>query len=384
MGRVLLFKVKDICYSSLYTFTDCLFDALRRMGHDVDVYDISKSVNIRSFLSKSYDAVIDFNSTFPEQKLDNGVSIVRSFQGPFYNYLLDHPLYYHTQLSVPVPQNVICIDRRHAFYVQKYYPEVQSVRFMPLGMMPAEEARIRPLKERPIDLLFTGTYTPFSFVEHKLSQVNPDARHDIFEILGYMKGDTGLPMEDAMQQFLAKRGKTIPDKMFRQFMYYYYLADTAAAAWVREYVIEMIAESGIPLTVCGHSWEMLRRQKDNRPYSNMTVLPEVSYEESLNLSYDAKILLNIMPWFKDGIHDRVLTAMGHGCVCCSDETGIMNELFAGQYLNYQIPNVNELPSMLQRALSKSSELQNVVFENRRFVTENMSWDSVVSSLFSSN
>lgn len=356
MGRFLLIRSKGTSYESFYTFTDCLYHALRRCGADVDVFDESKSANIRIFTGKSYDAVIDFNSSLPDKRLDDGTPLLSALDGPFINYILDHPLYFHDQLSQKVSQHVICIDRKHVEYLKRFYPELKSVSFAPLPMMPSDESNIKSIKDRRIDILFTGTYTSPEYIQRKLSGMNPDARRDVFEILSYMQADTDLTIEDAMMRFLETRSKKIPDKMFRQFMHYYHIADTAAAAWARDMVVRTILNAGIRLSVCGHGWNSLKRY-DNTVYDNLEIIPEVSYHRSVDMAYDAKILLNVMPWFKDGIHDRILTAAGHGAVILSDETPVLNELLGDSYMGFGLNRLEDLSDKIRKILSDTDYAQ---------------------------
>lgn len=379
MGRFLLIRSKGVCYESFYTFTDCLYHALRRCGADVDVYDESKSANIRLFLSKSYDAIIDFDSTLPGKKLDDGMQIVSAFDGPFINYIVDHPLYFHSQLSAEVPQHVICIDRRHVSYIQKYYPEVESVSFAPLPMMPVNINDIKSIKDRPIDILFTATYTSPQFIQNKLSQINPDARHDVFEILSYMQADTSLTMEDAMSKFLKIRDKNIPDNMFRQFMQYYYLADTAVAAWARDIVVRAILNTGQKLTVCGHGWNDFKRY-DKTPYDNLEILPETGYHRAADMAYNAKILLNVMPWFKDGVHDRVFTAAGHGAVCISDETDVLDKIMGDSYVSFNHSRLEDLSCKIKKVLFDDDYATSLVATAYNKVSEDYSYNEFAKRL----
>ena len=381
-GEILLIRSKGVCYESFYTFTDCLYHALRRYGADVDVFDESKSANIRLFIGKSYDAVIDFDSTLPSKRLEDGTPYISALDGPFINYLLDHPLYFHDQLSQKVPQHVICIDRRHVSYLQKYYPELLSVSFAPLPMMPYNTADIKQIKDRKINLLFTGTYTSSGFIQRKLSDINPDARRDVFEILSYMQADTNLAIEDAMQKFLDTRGKTISNKMFRQFLQYYYLADTAAAAWARDIVIRAILDKGIVLTVCGHGWNELKRY-NNTYYDNLKILPEVSYHQSVDMAYNTKVLLNVMPWFKNGIHDRVFTAAGHGAVCMSDTTQVLDEIMGDYYIGYSLDKLENLYDKIKMVLNDTDYAQQLADMAKDIVRESYSFDAFAESLCNS-
>ena len=40
---------------------------------------------------------------------------------------------------------------------------------------------------------------------------------------------------------------------------------------------------------------------------------------------DARIALNVMPWFKDGAHDRVFTAMLQGTAALTDDSRYLRE-----------------------------------------------------------
>ena len=379
MGRFLLIRSKGTSYESLYTFTDCLYHALRRCGADVDVFDESKSANIRIFTGKSYDAIIDFNSTMPDKRLDDGTPVLSALDGPFINYLLDHPLYFHDQLSQNVSQHVVCIDRRHAAYLKRFYPELKSVSYAPLPMMPSDERDIKSIKDRSIGILFTGTYTSFELVQRKLSGMNPDARRDVFEILSYMQADTNLTMEDAMTRFLETREKKIPDKIFRQFMHYYHMADAAAAAWARDIVVRAILNAGIKLSVCGHGWNSLRRY-DNTPYDNLEIIPEVTYHRSVDMAYDAMIILNVMPWFKDGIHDRVLTAAGHGAVILSDETSALNELLGDSYVSFSLERLEDLSDKIGKVLRDTDYAQKLVGEAYTRTIDSCSYEAFAAML----
>lgn len=40
---------------------------------------------------------------------------------------------------------------------------------------------------------------------------------------------------------------------------------------------------------------------------------------------DAKVSLNVMPWFKDGAHDRVFNSILNGAVCVTDPSRYLEE-----------------------------------------------------------
>ena len=118
------------------------------------------------------------------------------------NILVDHPLYYHAKLAklseerrnhVVSPDEdkmtLICIDRDHAAYIRRFYPEIHVV-FMPLAgnrlfhweePFPTEE--ILPLEEREYDLVFTGNHVTVEEIERRVDAADAEYRTFYREIM---------------------------------------------------------------------------------------------------------------------------------------------------------------------------------------------------------
>ena len=60
----------------------------------------------------------------------------------------------------------------------------------------------------------------------------------------------------------------------------------------------------------------------------------MSYRDSLSAIAESAFVLNVMPWFKSGIHDRVLNAMYNGAVSITD------------YIAYSLDRIEALPDLL--------------------------------------
>ena len=83
-----------------------------------------------------------------------------------------------------------------------------------------------------------------------------------------------------------------------------FLADVYVRALCRERVLEAAAKSGLPVRIFGEKYQ----ESSIGEFSNVTVLPQMSYRDSLSAIAESAFVLNVMPWFKSGIHDRVLNA----------------------------------------------------------------------------
>lgn len=76
-------------------------------------------------ISDSRTAILDFNSLLPRMVLDDGTPYVDRLAGPFFDYILDHPLFHYQGLSSGVKNlHAIVLDEAQQKYVEKYYEKV--------------------------------------------------------------------------------------------------------------------------------------------------------------------------------------------------------------------------------------------------------------------
>ena len=82
--------------------------------------------------------------------------------------------------------------------------------------------------------------------------------------------------------------------------------DWAIRMYQRERVITVLAEAGYELYLLGRGWE-------NHPcaqYPNVHRIDDrIPYGQTLAYMADAKINLNVFPWFKSGTHDRIFNTL---------------------------------------------------------------------------
>lgn len=91
---------------------------------------------LERYIGKEYAAVIDFNSKLPRLMCDDATYYLDTIQAPFFNYILDNPLYHHATLQCPLQRyHVLLVDEEHAAYVRKHYPHIQGTHMLSLGAM---------------------------------------------------------------------------------------------------------------------------------------------------------------------------------------------------------------------------------------------------------
>ncbi|MBQ3902288.1 MAG: hypothetical protein II745_02815, partial [Lachnospiraceae bacterium] len=146
--RGLIFSTRDLCYYSASFFADRIADSLEEKGESIVRADIPEDTaegeieeTLLKLSNERFDFILDFNSKLPRMKNEKGVPYLDTIMSveddnvpaPFYNYILDHPLYHHPGLSQALKNyHAIVIDRSHGRYIEKYYPKVKEVIYRPL------------------------------------------------------------------------------------------------------------------------------------------------------------------------------------------------------------------------------------------------------------
>lgn len=93
----------------------------------------------------------------------------------------------------------------------------------------------------------------------------------------------------------------------------------------------MLVDAGIQVDVFGKGWDELTCGHPE----NMILHPQTTSEECLKAIAASKISLNVMPWFKDGAHDRVFNSILNGTVSVTDTSKYLcGELKEGQGVCY--------------------------------------------------
>jgi hypothetical protein len=389
---ILILKSKNLCYNSTGYFADILCDALEKSGYEADICDISDCnfnpdnctseaySKLVQACNKLYDAIIDFNSTLPLLKNADGSYFLNTLSTPFFNYLLDHPLYYHDCL-LPEIKNyfVLCIDKDHVDYIREFYPHIQGVTFLPLAAMRTTDDCI-DYEQRPISLLFTGTYTSPHYLDYLISGASSEFQSVVFSLIDIMKADSSISIEKAFALYLAKENKNISNANHAAALNQLYIADTYMHAYSRDIIIRHILNQGIAVEAYGNGWKELTATYPSTLHEH----PPISFAVSLMLLGKSKMSLNILPAFKSGPHDRIFSAMYNKTLCVTDTNSYLDTAFSDNEL-LRIPNtdsavLDKICLQIQQ-LQKQPELAKPII-NRAYdnVCTNHLWENRIKTL----
>ena len=385
--HILMFKVKSVCYDSTFYLADLYGRVLESLGHQVTYFnsDTEPLTAMDRFTGMHFDAMLDFNSLLPNLETDTDDLFLNTIDAPFYNYILDHPLYHNKQLKAPLSRyHVICLDTEHADYIRRYYPHIRSVQVLPLCGLPfltekdsygvsklfggaaleTVDYSYRCVEEVPKvhDIVFTGTYSDSNMIYQRIKGFWDPLSGQMVRMIEMLLADPSLNQEQALIRLLEEMqiplsGIYVPDHLYALFM-----VDMYVKSCFRERILEQILATGRTVSVYGGMWDVW----ETRYRAQLDIHEMVPFKDSPHVLAGAWISLNVMPWFKAGIHDRILTAMRSGTVSLTDDSKMLATYFVPgeDLLVYQLDQLEKLPEQVEYYLEHKNALRHIAGQGR--------------------
>ena len=377
MKKVLILELRSVCYQSYFYFAKQLGTQLKKFGCAVTFFRTSETPfeQLEQFCDSSFDAVFDFNSKLPQAKMEDDSYFLDHINAPFFDIILDHPLYHHESLKQTLSNfHVLCLDYNHQKYVKENYPHIQSVH--QIFLSGEESIPVIPMHKRPIEILFTGTYTSSNEVIDAIHHIPSFFQKDIKNIIDMMLADPALTIENAAKKLISQTDSLLSEN-FPLHVSSYFLADTYLRSYYREELIKTIANSGLPLTVYGSDWEKFPLSSIKHPEC-ITFHAAVPFSDTFALMGQSKITLNLMPLFQCGFHDRIASAMLNHSVCVTDETAFLKQHYTNkkELLFFNLKDFSLLPDLLADVLSNQAKAEQIAANGYAYAKKHTSWKQI--------
>ncbi len=276
---------------------------------------------------------------------------------PTMNYILDHPMCYDDTLrEAPKTGTLLCVDNYHVQYVKRFYPNISKCYFLPLAGDNNLDGFAREWKDREIDVLYVGGYKG----DLNLELLSHSEKDILERLLQNMESTTEYIVEKRCRE----KCENADEEYIKQEILKAKRVDWYIMTYIRVEVIKALIRGGIDVTVYGSGWEKFECF-DNPHFIYKGKIPQT---ECLEQMKNSKIVLNVMPWFKEGTHDRVINAMLAGAVALSDGSAYMDEVFeAGKdYVAYDIKHLEKLPEIIRNILhSDNSEMRERAYKKAK-------------------
>ena len=347
------------------------------MGYLVFFYDLQdeerSAKKLRKFIRPRETVLVTFNF----QGLEKEAGVYRAGIGyiwddygiPCYNIAADHPYFYDDRLrELPQDYHHISIDRRQQAYFKEFYPEYREAGFLPLAGTELAAAA----SGKRYDVILTGNYTKLSFFEPYINWINDEYAAFYRGIIDDLLAHPAQTVEEAALAHCEREMGKEPNDELRIALHKMIFIDLYVRNYWRGLAVRTLVNAGITVHVVGKGWEEL---EDVTNPENLIVHPQTDSLTCLRMLSESKVSLNVMPWFKDGAHDRVFNSILNGAVCVTDTSKYLcEELSEGEGVCYfTLEEIGRLPEIVRELLADEARLRETVERGKKKVREKHTW-----------
>lgn len=365
MKKIMLFE-GDIETQGYFSIQ--LAEAFQKMGHETFLYDLSNPWSSTDkffrFFEKGNTVLVNFNfhgMSGEDYFLDeNGRTMWDALNIPSYNIVVDHPMYYHHFLEkVPKRYHHISIDRNHEKYMKRFFSEIQRGPFLPLaGTKLYPNKAYVPAQYRKYDVTMVGNYTPPKQFEKYITRIDDEYTAFYYGMIDDLLAHPMRTVEDVAMEHIVQEIPEVTEEELKMVMCKLTFIDLYVRFQTRGQAVQQLVDAGIKVHVFGSGWDKLPCKRPE----NLVVGSSLDSEGCLKKLCQSKISLNVMPWFRDGAHDRIFNSMLNGALCLTDSNVYLDEILQDDVdcKIYSLEHLEELPDMVYGLLSNPPKLQDMI------------------------
>lgn len=366
---------------TLWYFSVKMGATFEKLGYEVFYFDQCKEYDslskLMAFTVPGITAAVSFNfeGCSGESYLTDakGINFFEARNIPFINIVVDHPFYYHKFVPyLPKDYQQISIDREHERYLKKYFPEIKRGPFLPLaGTSLWKKDTLPSWDERPYDVVFTGNYTPPGNFDKVIRRINDEYTRFYMGIIQDFIEHPHMEMTEGIVKHLRNEVEDITEEGIKENLPNMIMIDLYVRHYFRGEVVKTLVDAGLKVACFGAGWDLLDCR---HPENIINGRLQDSYG-CLKAISQAKISLNVMPWFKEGAHDRVFNSMLNGAVCFTDWSLYFEEnMKVGEDLCiYELDKLEELPERIKLLLGDREKWEHIQQTAYETAAESHTW-----------
>lgn len=309
---------------------------------------------------------------------EHGGTLWEQYGVTSYCIMVDHPIYYYKRLRSHISHmRLVCIDRGHKAFVEKFYPFYGKAGFLPLGGTPLPGTGI-PFQERTTDVIFTGNFVPVEHLMPHIRHMDEESRGFYFDIIQELIEHPCIPLEKALISRLEGEFPQITREETLSCLHGMVFIDLYLRTYFRQKVVCCLADHGVRLLAIGKDWE---KAGCRRP-ENIRMAGMQDSLACLKAMGNAKIALNIMPWFKDGAHDRIFNGMLQGCAVVTDSSAYLDEILleGRHYAGFSLEHYEEAAQKAKELLAAPGKAEELAQNGFQAASQGHTWAHRASEL----
>ena len=210
---------------------------------------------------------------------------------------------------------------------------------------------------------------------------SPALRNFSHHVYQNLTEHSDLNIEQAVRLTLKQENWTVSEDFVKTVFGTLNHVDWAVRMYWRSEVITALAESGLELYLLGRGWE----NHPSASYPNVHHISDrIPFEETLSVMADAKINLNVFPWFKSGTHDRIFNSLLQHSLPLTDSSRWVDETFTDGWdiALYSLKNLEELPAIAEKYLKNPDLAESVISRGYEKTIREFTWKNCVDQILS--
>jgi len=292
---------------------------------------------------------------------------------PVINILMDHPMTLWECMAIP-PRKYIQFspDETHVEFSKKYWNIKQSFFLPHMGTAPAVCGG-----KRTIELLFPASYAP---PDRWLDNIRGESterglKSTFLEMIDYMKMKSTATIEAACCDVIKSRGISPSLKQIAIILTQAKAVDVYIRMYHRERAVRTILDHGMDITVIGGGWD----RSDLIDHPGFHWIPSVPFADVFQYMRRSKIVLNVMPWFKSGTHDRIFNTLLSGACPISDKSTWLEREFKDkkEIAYYDLDEIEHLPEQIDELLHNDGLREEIVRRGQEKVVRQYTTANVI-------
>jgi len=376
--------LKKIClltnynqYESKRYFTEKLVEAMERQGIKTKVVDAQETTLNAEVIKSIHKFAPDITCSF-SSFVDAGQSLWDILRIPHISFLVD-PAFYSTSLTNSPYSIISCVDRNDCEVILSN--NFKKVFFWPHAV--EKELASDKGAKKDYDVVFLGSCYDYESFRDSWRKRFPTPIGKILEDAAELvfNNDT-ISLAEALVSAWNNSGL---DPAEVDFLLLYFYLDNYTRGKDRVELIRSIKSANVHI-FGGSAEDNALSIKGWTHYlgsqSNVTIHPPSLFNEGLEILKRSKIVLNSMPFFRNGTHERIFAGLACGCLPVTSESKYLREQFKAdeEIVFYQAKHREKMNEQIDYWLAHEKERQHAVEQGRKKVMKHHTWDVRVEEL----
>lgn len=301
----------------------------------------------------------------------------------YVTWLVDHPVLLNERLIMHRDMDNLwigCVDQTHVTYLKDVI-DYHNVFYLPhFGGI---SDKIKKYKERNIEIFFPASYLDIEKFVNENTEWRTGAVKVISDLaINELKKNNGISVVQATKNVLEQMGETVDKQLIAECMEVFgSYVDTYICRYYRTCVVKSLLDEGLQITVAGSGWSDFKEKYQYKDSLNI-LSDNMSYEEVLDCIGNSKIVLNVFPWFKNGSHERVTSALLNGAICLSDQNEYTKKYLKDESsaILYDRNNPQNIAKKIRYYLEHQDEAEEIAQNGKKVAMENMTVKNSVDKI----